>query len=386
MSPVWHRLTVGDGAGSGLVAPHSDHLSEFAVSESETMKFTRRLMCRTTLPSVIWFLKSWLQKPFAEGKSTAYASASEVPSDATSAIIRGLEWLAANQMQDGGFGGPHSYARNVGVCALSGMAFLAHGGTRGKFGSNVKQCTDYLLAMAHSSGFIVEAEIKTHAPLYGHGFATMYLGQVCGMDRRREVRDALKRATSFILSVQTDKGAWCYTDSPDDADVSITTCQMMALISARQAGIFVPRHVIQRSVDFLLRCQNADGGFRYRLIDPPESLFPRSAAAVVALCAAGLHNHPALANGRAYLASPTSTPPPDKAEYYYYGRFYAVHAAWQEGAAAWNRWFPATRVELLERQSNDGRWRDTNIGDEYATAMALNILQFPCETIPLFQC
>lgn len=342
-------------------------------------------MCRISFPGALWLLKTWLHKSPIKAAPNTFAFTSESAPDVQRAISRGLEWLAEKQMNDGGFGRSHSYARNVGVCALSGMAFLAHAGTRGKFGLNVKKCTDYLLAQTQVSGFIVETEIKTHAPLYGHGFATMYLGQVCGMDRRLDVRNALKRATSFIVAAQTNHGAWYYTDSPDDADVSITTCQIMALISARQAGISVSNQVLQRSLDFLLQCQNPDGGFRYRLTDPPDSLFPRSAAAVVALCASGLRNHPAVAKGRAYLGSPASTPPPDEAEYYYYGRFYAAHAAWQEGPEAWNRWSSRTYEELLLRQTDDGNWRDANIGDEYATAMALNILQFPFGTIPLFQ-
>jgi hypothetical protein len=87
----------------------------------------------------------------------------------------------------------------------------------------------------------------------------------------------------------------------------VTTCQMLALISAQQSGIAVPRAVIDRGIDFLCRCQNPDGGFRYRLIDPPESLFPRSAAAVVALHAAGLYDDEVVLRGREYLATRAAT-------------------------------------------------------------------------------
>jgi len=137
-------------------------------------------------------------------------------------------------------------------------------------------------------------------------------------------------------------------------------------------------------VRFLRRCQNPDGGFRYRLIDLAESLFPRSAAAVVALVAAGYAADPAVARGREYLSIPTSVPTPNKAEYYYYGRFYAAQAAWHAGPQAWDHWYPAARDELLAVQSPAGHWCDAGIGDEYATAMALIVLQFPFEVIPLF--
>lgn len=209
---------------------------------------------------------------------------------------------------------------------------------------------------------------------------------------------------SRILALQLPSGGWCYTSDPDDADVSITTCQVMALFSARQAGIRIPPEAISRSLAFLKACQNPDGGFRYRRSDPSESLFPRSAAAVTVLQAAGLHADPVVLKGRKNLnlgpvtspeearstpaepaisAASASTPLSQHAEYYYYGRLYATHAAWQVGGEDWDRWFPLVRDELLQRRGADGSWSDPNIGDVYATAMALNVLQFPLNRIPL---
>ncbi len=307
---------------------------------------------------------------------------------AETAILRGLKWLDDRQQSDGGFGAPRSYARNVGVCALCGLAFLPQGIPQG-FHRRIRGCTDYLLAQAQPSGFIVEDHVVTHAPMYGHGFAVTYLAQVYGMDVREELRQTLKRAVSLILSLQDANGAWRYTSFPEDADVSVTTCQILALCSARQAGLAIPAEAMERSVGFLRSCQNLDGGFRYRLIDPPESLLPRSAAAVVALHALGLHRDPAVIRGRKYLAGPEATleprsPGSHAAEYYFYGRYYATHAAWQVGGETWDRWYPAVREELLQRQTSAGHWHDPNIGDEYATAMALLTLQFPFDTLPLY--
>lgn len=307
---------------------------------------------------------------------------------ADSAITRGLVWLAERQQADGGFGNPRTYSRNVGVCALCGLAFLPQG-IAGKFQQQIRGCTDYLLQHARPSGQIIEDDVVTHAPMFGHGFATTYLSQVYGMDVRGELKTALKRAVSLILAAQDPNGAWRYTPFPDDGDVSVTTCQMIALASARQAGITVPDEAIRRSIQFLRRCQNPDGGFRYRLIDPPESLLPRSAAAVVALHSVGLNDDPMVVEGRRYLAGmspnePTDPASPHAAEYYFYGRYYKTHAAWQIGREAWDQWYPVVREELLQRQTRAGHWHDPNIGDEYATAMALLTLQFPFATLPLY--
>jgi len=272
------------------------------------------------------------------------------------------------------------------VCALAGTAFLSYRGMSGPYRRQIKECIRYLTGRAQEDGFIVEDDVRTHAPLYGHGFATLFLGQVYGESADPAVRDCLKAATEQILNSQDEQGAWCYTSDPKDADVSITTCEMMALFSARQAGIGVPRASIDKSVEFLRRCQNPDGGFRYRLTDPPDSLFPRSAAAVVALTCAGLQYDETVRRGRDYLQTPHAPlelSPGQLAEYHYYGQFYAAHAAWQAGKEEWDRWYPMARDKMLQRQSSTGAWQDPNIGDEYATAMALIVLQFPYGNVPL---
>lgn len=331
---------------------------------------------------VAWSLVSRASHAAAEPSTTSAAIPGS--SDLEQAIARGLDWLASRQLSDGAFGLRGAYARNVGVSALCGTAFLCSGGERGSYARQTRSCTDHLLSRSQPSGFLVEAEVRTHGPMYGHGFATMYLGQVYGMDDRPAVWDTLKRAVALIVAAQDPSGAWRYTPAPDDADVSVTTCQMIALQSAHAAGIAVPRGVLDRAVEFLRRCQNPDGGFRYRLTDPPVSLFPRSAAAAVALIGAGLADSAMVRRAREYLALPATTPPPDQAEYYYYGRFYAAQAAWLAGAADWDLWFRAVRNELLAAQQPDGRWLDPYIGDEYATAMALIVLQLPRNVVPLF--
>ncbi|MBI1348154.1 hypothetical protein GC163_17910 [bacterium] len=352
---------------------------------SRTNECSRRSILKRTAAgsAIVW--SQWANQ--ARPQAVAGADVPDLPPHVTletmRAIERGLVWLSAQQQFDGGFGQGRSYTRNVGVCALCGLAFLASGRS-GSLAQAVRRCTDYLLAHALPSGFIVEEDVVTHAPLYGHGFATLFLGQIYGMDARPAVREALKQAVQYIIAAQNPSGGWRYTDDPNDADVSITTCQMMALVSAHQAGIAVPQHIMEHSAAFVRRCQNPDGGFRYRPLDPPDSLFPRSAAAVVALYAVGGHTEPAVLRGRDYLSQPSTTRAPQHAEYYYYGRFYATHAAWQAGGDTWDDWYPRLREELLARQSEAGFWDDPCIGNEYATAMALTMLQFPLDSVPLF--
>lgn len=346
-------------------------------------EWSRRRFVWSAVAGGLVLLRNPSNNTYASLPAIPARESDDVTPETQRAIRRGLDWLAARQKSDGGFGAPRTYARDAGVCALGGLAFLADG-LRDPFHENASRCTEYLLANSRPDGFIQGPDSVTHAPLYGHGFAAAYLGQVRGWDRRAEVASALNRAIACLLAAQSRSGGWHYTSDPEDADVSVTTCQMMALFSAAQAGIAIPRQAIDRSVDFLCRCQNPDGGFRYRLKDPPSSLFPRSAAAVVALRAAGLHDSNVVRKACDYLAVPRALPAPSLAEYYYYGQFYATHAAWQAGGATWNDWYPVVREELMEKQSGDGHWEDPTIGSEYATAMALLTLQIPLGMVPLF--
>ena len=131
------------------------------------------------------------------------------------------------------------------------------------------------------SGFITYPDAVGHGPMYGHGFATLFLAEVYGMSPDPLVREKLSNAVKLILSTQNDEGGWRYEPKRQDADISVTVCQIMALRAARNAGMFVPNKTIDRCTDYVKRSQNADGGFMYQLTQPGVSQFPRSAAAVV---------------------------------------------------------------------------------------------------------
>jgi hypothetical protein len=158
----------------------------------------------------------------------------------------------------------------------------------------------------------------------------------------------------------------------------------MALRAARNAGLAVPNETIERSIDYVKRCQNADGGFRY-MTPPGESMFPRSAGAIVSLYSAGIYEGPEIERGLAYLDQfLPSAGQAAQDNYFYYGHYYAVQAMWQAGGERWQRWYPAIRDVLVARQEPDGGFADA-IGYAYGTAMACIILQMPDNSLPILQ-
>lgn len=316
--------------------------------------------------------------------STADAGEMVTPA-AEKAIRRGLVLLASRQHDDGSFGAGN-YRGNVAVTALAGMALLSGGSTpgRGPHGEHVGRCVDYLSAHAQQSGFIVAPGSASHGPMYGHGFATLFLAECYGMSDRAELRAKLAAAIKLIENTQNLDGGWRYQPRRQDADISVTVCQVMALRAARNAGLHVPKVTIDRCTDYVKRSQNGDGGFMY-MISGGESEFSRSAAGVVALYNAGIYEGPEIDRGIDYLMKFLPKKGMTRRQtYYFYGQYYAVQAMWYRGGDAWKKWYPAIRDELVARQNKDGSWTSP-ISSEYATAMACIVLQMPNNCLPIFQ-
>lgn len=316
--------------------------------------------------------------------------ADEITPALDESVKKGLAYLAGVQNEDGSFGGGR-YAKNVAITALAGLAFMADGNVpgRGQYAGQVENALRYILDNAAENGLI--AADAANGPMYGHGFATLFLGEIYGMtpgggdtEQADRVYEALSRACRLIERTQNDQGGWRYNPVPYDADVSVTICQIMGLRSARNAGLEVDKAVIDRAVEYVRQCQNTDGGFKYQL-ESGASAWPRSAAGVASLYYAGIYKDKAIDDGLAYLLTTAKPGEEVNNAHFYYGHYYAVQTMYLAGGDYWAQWWPAVRAELLGAQSDDGSWADTSVGDAYATAMSLIILQMPKRYLPIFQ-
>jgi len=319
------------------------------------------------------------------GEAQERSAARLLTEPAQSAIDRGLALLAKRQADDGSFTGS-GYSRNVAVCSLAGLAYLSHGSTpgRGPHGKPLQRTLDYVLSHAQENGFVCYEAATSHGPMYDHGFGTLLLAEVYGMAPDDALRDRLTRAVKLIVATQNHEGGWRYEPRPVEADLSVTISQVMALRAARNAGVYVPNDTIEKCIDYVKRCQNADGGFMYMLTGGP-SRFPRSAAGLVALYSAGIYEGDEITRGLEYLMKHLpSENDPNRDTHYLYGHYYAVQAMWHAGGEHWEKWYPAIRDTLITQQTRDGSWPDP-ISNEYGTAMACIILQMPNNYLPIFQ-
>ncbi len=178
------------------------------------------------------------------------------------AVERGLEWLANHQSPNGGWASKIGFKLNndyrytvanrdhVGVTALAGMAFLAGGHLpgRGEYGKAVESCLDFVLTCVQGDGYITSSGTR----MYSHAFATLFLAEIYGMTHREDVRLKLQSAVDFIVKSQNAEGGWRYAPLAAESDMSIVVCQVLALRAARNIGIRVPRSCVDRAARYVV--------------------------------------------------------------------------------------------------------------------------------------
>ena len=161
--------------------------------------------------------------------------------------------------------------------------------------------------------------------MYGHAFALMFLAECQKAAPKDEIKEKIDRAVKLIVKSQNKEGGWRYLPKPGDADLSVTVTQLMALAAVRDAGVDVPKEVIDRAIDYVKKSQNDDGGFRY-LLQGGTSGFARSAAAVTALYRAGADgDREEVRKGYDYVAKfPAGETIGQPEVFYFYGHYYAA--------------------------------------------------------------
>jgi hypothetical protein len=199
--------------------------------------------------------------------------------------------------------------------------------------------------------------------------------------KSEKIRDVLKKAVGVIIKGQSDAGGWDYQPGAGRGDVSITVMQMMALASAREAGIVVPNATIDKAMGFVKSMQTDDGGFGYRSRTQPG--FARTAAGVTSLMMCGQRDSKEVERGLEYLRAvpPTKFSRLPDSTWYYYGHYYANQAMFMSGDKAYREWYPKLRDALLDKQRADGSWD----GESYGTPMAIIMLGVPYRFLPIYQ-
>lgn len=323
----------------------------------------------------------------------ALESTEQLTPAASAAVKRAVDWLGHNQSADGTWKG--NRGNTTGVVAAAAIALMSQGHLPGigEYGPQTAKALQFLLRAAQPDGLIYRQDMGPF-PMYHHALATLALAEAWGQSADPRMREALRKAVDLICSSQNRQGGWRYQPTPQDADLSATVMQLMALRAARDAGLDVPGEVIDLGITYVKNCQNAkgkgkDGGFAYQ--PGGESGFARTGAGVTSLQVAGDYRAGEVTEGIEYILTfkPLGEKTMEQKEFYHYGLYYATMGMYQaqslgaSGRKWWSQWYPAVMKDLVSRQDADGHWKG-NL-DVYDTAMGVLILTIPYRYLPIYQ-
>jgi hypothetical protein len=237
--------------------------------------------------------------------------------------------------------------------------------------------------------------------MHGHCYAVLFLCELLGSsspEREEEVASLIRRGVKVIERAQTKDGGWYYTPRPaqEEDEASVTVCALQALRAARNVGISVNSRTVDDAVLYVRKCQvQSDGSFDYSHRMPGKPTYALTVAALSTLNAAGVYDWDPLRRGFDYVRKTLDrVKSPWKAadeEFIFYANLYAAQALYQRGGELWARWYPGVKDHLLASQDQGqdqdrdrGSWND-RFGREYATAVAVLILEIPLGYLPIFQ-
>ncbi|MGI9458324.1 MAG: prenyltransferase/squalene oxidase repeat-containing protein [Aeoliella sp.] len=309
---------------------------------------------------------------------------------------KGLDWVARTQSSLGHWtAGTYPTA----MSALGGTALICSGSTttQGPYAKQIRKCVDYITSKSRANGLIGDP-FTDNRYTYGHGFSMLFLSQVLGEEedgeRRDELVDVLQRAVDFSCKAQTRSGGWGYVSAKDGNgfdEGSTTITQVQGLRSCRNAGIPVPKEVIDRAVDYIKECTLKDGGVQYS--SKGGGGRPAiTAAAIACLFNAGEYDDDLVPRMLKYCRQHLGNGRQDNYGHWHYAHFYYAQVQYREGGEAWDAYRDATYAKLArEANVHDlsgnkvAMWNQGYIGSVYTTSLNLIILQMDNAVLPIYQ-
>jgi len=316
------------------------------------------------------------------------------------AVALGLRWLANRQHRDGlwSLAGPYSEGSpSENVEAATAMALLAFQGAghtpagdpKDPFTPVVRRGWNALLKRMDEDGRFFHDVSRSHQ-LYTQAQCTIALCELYAMTDDEQYFDAAQKAVDYCVRVQAPEGGWRY--EPGEAgDMSVTGWMVMALQSARMAGIEVPSPVFDLINQFLDSVAREEGS-QYAYQSRQGATLPLTAEGL--LCRQYLgwpRDDPRLNAGVEYLLN--NLPRWDNRNVYYW--YYATQVCHHMEGKAWQTWNGEMRSLLPEQQVKRGtergswdprgdRW-GSHGGRLYVTCLSLYILEVYYRHLPLYQ-
>ncbi|MBX7166471.1 MAG: terpene cyclase/mutase family protein [Pirellulales bacterium] len=319
------------------------------------------------------------------------AQASPRSSKVDRSVEQGLEWLARTQSRLGHWSANEGRYPTA-MTALAGLALLSNGSTatQGKYASNVRRAVDYLVSRSRPNGLIGDPT-RDDRYTYGHGFSMLFLSQVLGeeedAERRELLVDVLTRAVQFTGNAQTEAGGWGYVSAKDGHgfdEGSTTITQVQGLRGCRNAGIPVPKEIIDKAIAYIRKCTTPEGGVQYS--SKGGGARPAiTAAAVACLFNAGDYDSEYVPKLLDYCQKNLANINNEGFGHWHYAHYYYAQVLYREGGDSWRDYLDKIEAKLIAEIGPDGSWTQGYIGPVYTTAINLTILQLERANLPIYQ-
>ena len=300
------------------------------------------------------------------------------------AVDAGLRWLKRHQSPDGRWdsdgwqgncesggckvvpgtghdtGGSHY---DVGLTGLAILAYTGHGNTHrfGPFKLTVHNALRWLRAQQQSDGSLGFHEAGDHGGMYNHALATMALAELYGTSRDFTLRRGAQRAVDFCVKAQNPNLGWKYRIKEGKNDTSVTGWMVLALKAAKTAGLEVPHEAFEGANRWFQRATSTRGEAGYEgpsggsaMLAGNERFTPAptmTAVSVVCRVFGGERlSTDALRRGAQVIADKPPLWDTNSVNFYYW--YYGTYALFQFAGPRWDTWSQAMLGALLPNQKS----------------------------------
>jgi hypothetical protein len=247
--------------------------------------------------------------------------------------------------------------------------------------------------------------------LYSHAIASLALCEAYGMTQDENLRPVAQKAVNFMVASQDPKrGGWRYRPE-SGSDTSVTGWYMMALQSAKLAGLEVPSTTFDGIKNYVERAQVSSEEshlYRYNPFAPDTDQYRYGLRPTAVMTSVGLlirlymgwqRNDKEMMDGASYLLThypQNGTPKESRRDTYYW--YYATQVIFHMGGDYWKRWHDTLNPILIRDQVREGRYTGSwdprepvpdlwaNYGGRlYVTTMNLLSLEVSYRHLPLYE-
>jgi hypothetical protein len=337
------------------------------------------------------------------GMKQAYLQLYGGTEETEAAVFEGLRWLTRTQDRRSGLWKLSSVRNNRNEAAATAMALLAYLGAgetdrKGGFQKPVELGLRALLKMQSEDGKFSHGSASYNHAFYTHAICTIALCEMYGLTGDSKYLLPAERAVAYAIATQNSEGGWKYRPGKG-ADLSVTGWMLMAMQSARMAGLEVPEKTLDGIEKYLGKVERSAGD--YYAYEARANAHTSPALDAVGLLSrqyyGAARDDPTLlrALDRMFDSHPLSYKSSNQSSghdvYYWY---YAAQVAHHVGGDRWKRWNDVMRVEVpkhqVTKQGRDkGSWDPESdrwgmIGRHYVTCLSIYMLEVYYRHLPLY--